>query len=57
MKENMTGYASIDKPWLKQYDVKDINISFPKTSMKDYLFECNKNNKNLVKLLWQKNNL
>lgn len=48
MKENMTGYASIDKPWLKQYDVKDINISFPKTSMKDYLFECNKNNKNLV---------
>ena len=44
MKENMTGYASIDMPWLKEYSDKDKEISFPKMSMKEYLYKCNKNN-------------
>lgn len=48
MKENMTGYASIDMPWLKEYSDKDKEISFPKMSMKEYLYKCNKNNENLV---------
>lgn len=48
MKENMTGYASIDMPWLKEYGDKDKEISFPKMSMKEYLYKCNKNNENLV---------
>ena len=48
MKENITGYASIDMPWLKEYSEKDKEISFPKMSMKEYLYKCNKNNENLV---------
>ncbi len=48
MKENMTGYASIDMPWLNEYSDKDKEISFPKMSMKEYLYKCNKNNENLV---------
>lgn len=48
MKENMTGYASIDMPWLKEYSDKDKEISFPKMSMKEYLYKCNKNNENLI---------
>lgn len=37
-----TGYASIDKPWLKYYDERKINTSMPKMSCFDYLCKCNK---------------
>ena len=38
----MTGYPSIDKPWLKYYDEKAINAPLPKCSMYEYLYQCNK---------------
>ena len=40
--KNLTGYPSIDKPWLKYYDEKAINSPLPKCSMYEYLYQCNK---------------
>lgn len=40
----MTGYPSIDKPWLKYYSEEEINTKFPKMNMKQYLYENNIDN-------------
>ena len=40
--KKLTGYPSIDKPWLKYYDEKAINSPLPKCSMYEYLYQCNK---------------
>ena len=40
--KKLTGYPSIDKPWLKYYDEKAINAPLPKCSMYEYLYQCNK---------------
>lgn len=39
--KNLTGYPSIDKPWLKYYDSKTINQKLPKYSMFEYIFKNN----------------
>ena len=39
-----TGFASIDKPWLKYIDEQDLKADFPLMSMKNYLLESNKDN-------------
>lgn len=39
----MTGYPSIDKPWLKYYRQEDIAAPVPTGSMYNYLYENNKN--------------
>ncbi len=39
----MTGYPSIDKPWLKYYSDEAINAVLPNCSMYEYVYECNKN--------------
>ena len=41
--KQMTGYPSIDKPWLKYYTEEAVNASLPECSVYDYLVECNKN--------------
>lgn len=33
----LTGYPSIDKPWLKYYDVEKFDYNFPQMSIYDYL--------------------
>lgn len=38
----MTGYPSIDKPWLKYYSEEAINAPLPESSLYDYLYDCNK---------------
>ena len=38
----MTGYASIDKPWLKYYSEEAINAELPNCSLYEYLWENNK---------------
>ena len=38
----MTGYPSIDKPWLKYYTEKTINATLPECTIYDYLWENNK---------------
>ena len=41
-KQNMTGYPSIDKPWLKYYDEEAINAPLPECTVYEYLWEKNK---------------
>ena len=39
--KKMTGYPSIDKPWLKYYTEEAINAELPKGTAYDYLYKCN----------------
>lgn len=39
--KKMTGYPSIDKPWLKYYTKKAINVEMPKCSMYQFAYENN----------------
>ena len=41
MNENMTGYSSIDKPWLQYYSEEAIHSPLPDGSMYDYMTACN----------------
>lgn len=41
--KNLTGYPSIDKPWLKYYTEEAINATLPKCTIYEYLWENNKN--------------
>lgn len=41
--QDITGYPSIDKPWLKYYTKEAIDSKIPQCSVYDYLFENNKN--------------
>lgn len=40
--KKLTGYPSIDKPWLKYYSEEVTNVQMPSGSMYDYLKDCNK---------------
>lgn len=40
MKEEMTGYPSIDKPWLKFYNVLPEKLEVPDCSIYEYMHEC-----------------
>ena len=40
--KELTGYPSIDKPWLKYYSKEALNAPLPDCSMYEYLYECNK---------------
>ena len=44
MPENkpLTGYPSIDKPWLKYYTQEQINADLPKNKIYDYVWQNNK---------------
>ena len=41
--KKLTGYPSIDKPWLKYYSEEAINASLPECTIYEYLWENNKN--------------
>lgn len=40
----LTGYPSIDKPWLKYYSEEALATNLPKCSLYGYLYKCNLNN-------------
>ena len=40
--KNLTGYPSIDKPWLKFYSEDAIRVTMPECSIYEYLWENNK---------------
>ena len=40
--KKLTGYPSIDKPWLKYYSEEAINAKLPECTVYDYLWEQNK---------------
>lgn len=42
--QKITGYPSIDKPWLKYYSNEAINSELPQSSLYEYLYQCNKDN-------------
>ena len=44
--KKLTGYPSIDKPWLKYYTEEAINAKIPECTVYEYLWECNKNHLN-----------
>ena len=54
MSENklLTGYPSIDKPWLKYYSDEAINAPLPECTIYEYLWESNKDHLNDVALIY-----
>ena len=48
--KQLTGYPSIDKPWLKYYSEEAINAKLPECTIYEYLWENNKNhlNENII---------
>ena len=50
--EKLTGYPSIDKPWLKHYSDEAINEPLPECTMYDYLWDNNKEHLNDVALIY-----
>lgn len=42
--KKLTGYPSIDKPWLKYYTEEQINLPLPQNTAFQYMRECNRNN-------------
>ena len=42
--KELTGYPSIDKPWLKHYSEQELNMDIPICSLYDYLYSNNKDN-------------
>lgn len=48
--KKLTGYPSIDKPWLKYYTEEQINLPLPKNTAYQYMRECNRNNLNAYAL-------
>ena len=42
MEQQMTGYPSIDKPWLKYYSEEAVNVPLPEMTMYQYIWENNK---------------
>ena len=41
-KQTMTGFPSIDKPWLKYYTEEIISAKLPECTIYEYLWENNK---------------
>ena len=50
---NLTGYPSIDKPWLKYYSEEAINASLPECTMYEYLWENNKGYPDEIALIYE----
>ena len=50
MSEKMTGYPSIDKPWMKYYKNVSLDTKIPEMSLYQYAFECNKDTLNNIAL-------
>lgn len=40
--KELTGYPSIDRPWLKYYSAEAISAPIPESSLYDYLYDCNR---------------
>ena len=56
MNEQMTGYPSIDKPWLKYYGDEVSGLQVPSKTAYEYMWENNKNNENevAIRFYWKK---
>ena len=52
IEEKITGYPSIDKPWLKYYSKAAIDAPLPECTIYEYLWENNKDHLNDVALIY-----
>ena len=52
MGQKLTGYPSIDKPWLKYYSEEAINAPLPECTIYEYLWENNKEHLDDVALVY-----
>ncbi len=52
IEKKMTGYPSIDKPWLKYYRKEAINAPLPTCSMYEYIYKNNKNHLDAIALVY-----
>lgn len=57
IKNNITGFASIDKPWLKYYPKELIGKELPKMNVNDYLYENNKEHLGRIALSYFNNKI
>lgn len=48
--KGLTGYPSIDKPWLKYYSEEAINAPLPQCTVYEYMYQQNKDNLNQTAL-------
>lgn len=55
--QNITGFPSIDKPWLKYYSEEAINVPLPNGSMYDSLYNSNKNRLDNISLKYFGNSI
>lgn len=53
----LTGYPSIDKPWLKYYSEDALHTSVPKKTMYELLYECNKSRLHNIAIRYYGNNI
>lgn len=56
-KRNLTGYPSIDKPWLKYYSESQQSWDIPENSCFDNMYECNKNHLDDIAISYYGNNI
>ena len=52
MNEELTGYPSIDKPWLKYYSKEAINAPLPECTIYEYLWENNKDHLDDIAIIY-----
>lgn len=50
--KELTGYPSIDKPWLKYYNKEAIETDLPQCTMYEYLWQNNKNHLDDISLIY-----
>lgn len=50
MEGELTGYPSIDRPWLKYYTSEQINGKIPEMTVFEYMYKCNEQNMNKIAL-------
>lgn len=41
LEKGLTGYPSIDKPWLKYYSEEAVNAPLPESTIYEYMTRCN----------------
>lgn len=52
MSQQLTGYPSIDKPWLKYYSEQSRKVNVPECSIYDFIWENNKDHPNDIALVF-----
>lgn len=53
----LTGYPSIDRPWLKYYSKEAINAQMPNCSIYDYILDRNRDNMNHIAMKYYGTNI